>query len=560
MNKAALAQFANILGTSLPADAIASYQPEMTSGYGPPAPPPNANMPAAMTVAERPLTPADMAQEQSNRFLPASPLQPTPPQNIPVNPSRPDTAPAAAGPAAKQKELNAYVNEADKAWADAEAKGEVPTAGDRGFAAGMPAGPQYIEAGFDARRLPYRPESLARQEAAREGQTAAFITSNRVAEEGARKQAAELQYYADMIEDRNRQSALEEQARQQRYADLRDRAAKLSEEAASVKVQPGRLFADNGAGFGIMAAIGGALGGILQARQGGENQFLKTLDTMIDRDISAQKANIMQGHEKASAAREDYQALRTQLGDERLAEEVHRQRIGNWVGARIQAVAANTNSDLVRERANMALQDLEAWKADRQMQMDPMMYRAAMMVGGQAPQPTDRSLTVRMPDGRAYEMPTKESADKIRANLGYTLQMQENINQALAIRKSASAADLANPLSTVSKQLKALAADTAEIVTVRKGQGAMSKGDRDVADDSVGAMRGLMSNNDDVLRSSHSRFGKQMQLELRGSGAEEIQAGYRVTPMGQTQTTRQYTGSAVKPPPAMPTVKPLGSK
>lgn len=548
--------FANRLGAVLPADAVPA---------APAAPYVSVPQRAAQTTVTRPTSKAEaeaVANQAVQDALEAGPDSPSTGAmmgRLPATFSR-DVSPAgivaAVNGTTPEQVKSTFGGESGQKTEENPPTTEAPT-GWAPIGSGVSMG-TYVPPGFHKELIPYQREDVSRLE--RKMYRGGTLQQEQadIQAHGQKLAAYQLKQMADDAEDAGIRAELQRQQRERMIDDKIKEVRSLSDAAATAKIEPGRIFSSGGAGTAFMVAIGGALGGMLSARTGGPNQFQETLDKIIDRDISAQRANIDQMHNKAAGARTELGELRDRLGDQRLAEQVQRMRMLQTAGLKIDSIMASTNSDVIRKNGEMARNAVDKQIATTEMELNHLGFRNGYMTGGMA-QPVDRSLVVRMPDGRAYEMPTKEGADKIRANLGYTLQMQSNINQALAIRKGASAADLVNPYSEVSKKLRSLAADTAQIVTVRKGQGAMSKGDQAVADESIGAMTGPLPNNDNVLRSSHARYGKQMDLELQGSGAEQITPGYRVGPTGQIQTTRQYDLQSASPPPAMPKLNPLGS-
>lgn len=310
----------------------------------------------------------------------------------------------------------------------------------------------------------------------------------------------------------------------------------------------------------FMAILGVALGGAAAARTGGQNQALAILDKAIDQNIEAQKANLAAKRGVAAERRSVLGALREQFGDERQAEAAAKVAYLSRAEMELKGLAAQSKNKDVQARATELLAELQDKRAQRMLQFQQLeqgnlheVYRSGGYVGGGAggSQPVDAGRLVRMPDGTVRIMPTVDEGKKAREGAGVVSNIQANLDEALRIRKEASPLDLLNPYSATSKRLASLQSETAQMVTVARGQGAMSKGDQEVADNAIGSMTGILGSNDEVLKSTRDRFGKQFERGVTAAGGEHAATGYAYDAKGNLVPRQAYIGKADQPAPVV---------
>ena len=354
--------------------------------------------------------------------------------------------------------------------------------------------------------------------------------------------------------------AQKEDARQQHVQGQLAKMQEATDTAGKAEVNPDRYFQDKGTFGRIASAIGVALGGGIAAANGGRNIVADQVDSAIQRDIDAQKANISLKQQNVHNQSSMLGSYREAFGDERLADLAFEQGAREIAIQKAQTLAMQSQNPLIQANADALVAQMRQAQEKTRMDFERMAYVQAHLVGGAgAGSHINAANLVKMPDGRVVAVGTAQEGEKARGMSGATANIQANIDEALQIRKGASAVDLANPYSSVSKKLKSLKAETAQIVTVARGQGAMSKGDQEVADNAMGAMDGLMDNNDEVLRDSKSRWGQQLDRSVKAMGGEQVEQGYTRDAQGKLRPVADYVGSSDKPVQNMPKgFKPVG--
>jgi hypothetical protein len=408
--------------------------------------------------------------------------------------------------------------------------------------------PQFIPAGWDPRRMPYRQGSLEDQAQAMAGVTVGQQHTADVQAAGQSAAAEELQQYASRLRDQNRDDMLAEQERQRRYTDIRNRASQLADEAADLKVQPGRIFQDAGPASAIVMAIGGALGGFLSARTGGPNQFLQTVDKLIERDMHAQQVDIDQKWRKADAARNSLMDLRSQLGDERLADEVQRARVDKWMSTKIGAIATQSNSDVIKARAQ-ELQDALAMRlADRQLELDKLAWRPAQLVGGSpAVKQEDQELMVRTPDGQFIRARSAAEAQKLRADVPLAEDIKAGIAEALQIREQPrwwmdpKALQRLNQIATVVEPKISQFGD----------KSVLRDAERENMRETVTAFSSYRPGTSDNLRKVSADFDKTIGRRFAQQAAPYVQEGFTHDAHGRLVPSASYTGKQQLPKPTV---------
>lgn len=297
------------------------------------------------------------------------------------------------------------------------------------------------------------------------------------------------------------------------------------------------VFEDRSGFAKALSAISIALGGYLQGRNGGENMGLKMLNDSIHDEVAAQRARYDEAAGKGREARNDYaQALQIYGTPEAAALDLEMRH-----NAAAEAVVRNQaqqieNRDSQQAAFQMADQ-LRAQRAQTKLQLDELEKgkvlqenwvnvpdRYVQMGGPPHLKSDQRERLVRMPGGGYAFARSAEDARKVQGSLtgaGDVLQ---------GLQKLRSLAD-DNTLTDMQKraQYKAISTDLAPIISVQKGQGAMS-------DDEVKRMTALLGDPDAVIqdrgatldeaiRAQQGRIGSQVRDYLH----RDPDANYPVT-------------------------------
>ncbi len=343
----------------------------------------------------------------------------------------------------------------------------------------------------------------------------------------------------------------EEDQRQARVAIRAAKRDKAIDDAANGKEDPNRIFNNADTGTKIALGIGAFFGGLIP----GVRPLMDMLGGNIQRDIEAQRQD---KHNKQWGVEQK----RLAMGQDREDDQDHRSfelqnQAQKWALAekQIKSLMLRTDDPILKARGEQALAATGARITGLKQEYDRLSYVRPQVVGGGSS--TGKGFVVKLPDGRQVLAPNEKKFDELTTKSAQVTNIQSNISRALSLRKNANALELANPLSATHRQLAALQAETAQLVTVARGQGAMSKGDQAVADEAIGSMTGIMDNNNEVLRSTGARFGEQLSREADALGAEHVQTGYQVDANGRIQRDVALTGEADKPRPNMPKGKPV---
>jgi hypothetical protein len=132
-------------------------------------------------------------------------------------------------------------------------------------------------------------------------------------------------------------------------------------------INPNQVYGSGweSAGKHIAASIGLILGGIGGGQTGQGNPALNYLNKIIDNSIDSQKTDMVNKHNLLSA-------MSRQYGDLQQGELMTRAAMSNILANRISAAANQTNSQLIKSRAQVAI-------APILQQRDQMLQRASVM-------------------------------------------------------------------------------------------------------------------------------------------------------------------------------------
>ncbi len=311
-----------------------------------------------------------------------------------------------------------------------------------------------------------------------------------------------------------------------------DEREQLSKEMSETNLDGSKFWKNPGS---IVMAVGAALFGRHE-----------DLDKAIAQDLNMQK-DAYARKDKRLGDLDTYVSKTREVNGDKDAADVQAEISAREAAiTRIKSMAQNSGSQELIEKGEMAAKDqMDKVLALKSTYEQMMHYKPFTTGGGAAVQP--KGLNIKLPDGRTVRAPNEAKYNEITTKVGQVSNIQANIDRALSLRKGANAIELANPYSAVRKQLESLQAETAQLVTVARGQGAMSAGDQEVANTAIGSMTGLMGSNDDVLRSTRTRFGEQVVRDANALGAEHVDTGYAYDAHGNLTPTSRYVGESDKP-------------
>lgn len=460
------------------------------------------------------------------------------------------------GDAKKQAELNAYVRETEDAMRDAYNRGD--TAGwlqeGKPISSSIPTREEggaspitYHPAGWDDTRVSVRPETREYQRDAWRGQSAA---QQKVYDAMGAQAGYESELYkkqADDLKILNQQHALAEDARQRRFEDARNQAQKLAKDASEKGVNPGRIFERGGAAFGALTLLGGVMGGILQARIGGQNQFIEQLNRIQDQDIDAQKTDIEQSRYRAGEAKNGLAELRDQLGDERLAEDTYRARQLNYLMTKAQAMKANTSSQVAKANADKVIADLQDQLAQYQSKIDTSAYRAAYTTGGGAPAKSMNTVT--LPNGKTVAFQTEADRTKVQERLLAQQDLGNIYSRVKVLRAQLTPKYIAeHPVESykIRAELDSLAERALPAWSTGRGQGQVKEEEAKRYKENLFPFASLVNPAADrIIEGNVKENDDLLDNIVRAHGGEYVSTGY-----GPTGTpTATYTGTRANPKP-----------
>jgi hypothetical protein len=265
--------------------------------------------------------------------------------------------------------------------------GAPPVAPPRGVAAGMP--PQV------PMPMPMRPAPMGGggggfgklEKRVAEDQRAVMGSYTRE-EEDTQKLADAQIAKADEHAEMQRQVAAQQQAmilaQQERDQDAsmrlqtwRDQSMKYADDLRSQKLDPNRYMANQSTGAKMGMIAGGILGGILSAWQGGENQFIKTINGEIDKDIRAQQESYERGKDFLKQRDTVYGQMVQSTGDQRLAAMQVRQSLLESAKMDLEAQAQKLGIPEIHARAKIAIGAIDREQKNLGMQWDQYALQAA---------------------------------------------------------------------------------------------------------------------------------------------------------------------------------------
>lgn len=206
------------------------------------------------------------------------------------------------------------------------------------------------------------------------------------------------QAYTGLAQEQEKAAALQEQIYAKQAADLESMTAKYNEKYAAMeeerqtimkdiaddKIDPRRMFNEMSTGRRVATTIGLILSGIGAGATGTENDGLKLLNSMVDRDIEAQK---LQMSKKDNLLKMNMQ----QTGDLRQAEMQTKLQMAAAVEAQIRMASARSQSAQAKLNGQLAISKVRA-------EMLPMQQKLAAESAARA----NPALANNMPFESAY--------------------------------------------------------------------------------------------------------------------------------------------------------------
>lgn len=176
------------------------------------------------------------------------------------------------------------------------------------------------------------------------------------------------------------------QAAFEKQRQYREETDKYIDEVSNTKIDPGRIYGNMDLGAKLSVLIGGALGGVLMgAGYTKENEFIKSMDRMIDQDIRAQEANLATKKWRINQRETVYEQMRRQGLDESEARQLYTEGIYKRALAMADNTAKSWDSKIAKEN-NLRLQnevglklgDFNLLRAERAQQEAQKEYDAVL--------------------------------------------------------------------------------------------------------------------------------------------------------------------------------------
>lgn len=304
------------------------------------------------------------------------------------------------------------------------------------------------------------------------------------AEQAANERAFQMAVEANAAE---KFAAGQEARARQREIQIKQETDKLDELNKAVrdgKEDPDRYFKDRGVGARIGWAIAVGLSQFGAQLAGGPNTAMQLLNSEIESDMEAQRAEIRKKGEAVDAQKNKIAMLRQMGMDEVQAD--HAAYLGGLEASRakLNATIASTDSDVVRANGQKLLAQIDAQIAERKMQFAAATAKKVSLseqlnlARFQMDQDKERrGRMVRLADGSMALAPTIEDATKIKESDENRIAMTENIQRLKQIVKEKTAWD-----GKTSDEAKRIASDLITQFGVMRKLGALSDSDRQLAE------------------------------------------------------------------------------
>ena len=197
-------------------------------------------------------------------------------------------------------------------------------------------------------------------------------------EYAAKAQAAEIAGVERARERRMQQEAIDlkktEEMRQDSVTEAREKIQIAMDKVMSAEIDPNRIYTSTGQKMG--AAIAVALGAAGAALTGTENTAMRILDSAIDRDIAAQRAEIDKLKFGVQVETNAYSMLMDSINDRRQVEEVMRQQAYAMFDQRIRQIEVKYQMDPSNSRLAALRATLKEQQAQSQGRLATDIYNA----------------------------------------------------------------------------------------------------------------------------------------------------------------------------------------
>lgn len=260
--------------------------------------------------------------------------EPAPGPSFARGPAQPDTAPppGASPEAARAAQALAYYGGAG---------GKPKSGGGAGGARG-PAGPSEYEKGIKALRGTYDEDKAATQRGSDAEKARADLIAAGAADIARQKQ------------DDQAIQQLEAANAAKHFEDYSAETQRQIDDVRAKRIEPNRAYADTG--NAVLAAIGGALGGLYQGlNKMTSNPFIDQMNKNIDRDIAAQEADLRTQKEGIAERKGLLAEMRATYKDKALADLQARNLYYEGAKEELAAQAAQYDSPAIQSRADQAI-------------------------------------------------------------------------------------------------------------------------------------------------------------------------------------------------------------
>lgn len=405
--------------------------------------------------------------------------------------------------------------------------------------------PTMIGAHFDPSRVPLRgstqyamdraldnsPEIAARYGLANVQATAAEASAGILEREAERAQYERAQR---IEREKERQGVVKEQLQ---------RAKALNEEAQRATVDPNKFFQGPG---GIMMAIGAVL------RPG--NEGMNFLQRAFENNLSWQREQVNAKRQNARDAETTLGKYQAAFGDERAGELAWEADARDIARMKLMALAERSQSPQIMAQADvmgtMLARDRDLKRSELQGRIDQMSYVPRQVVGGGMGTPQKLEHIVRLPNGMAVQMQSKELQQKAIEKTAITEMIRRNNNSAITKRdelvKALKSGDI-RKADAIKRELTDMRESTMSLVSIAREQGVVKDAEFERAKESTAAYLSLNPKADDAIRSHTERTVQDLGFFIRAAGGEQVQPGYVVQPGKGIQPTAQYVGHATSP-------------
>jgi hypothetical protein len=407
---------------------------------------------------------------------------------------------------------------------------------------------RYVPAGWDDRRVPFRPETRA-----------AFMRAQGVEADAvgdaARTRGLVSDALADAAGDEAERAqasmaarAAREDARQQSVRAQLGKLQEATDAAGKLEVNPDRWFQSRSTFQHIARIVGTALGGGIAAATGGRNGVADQIDGYIQRDIDTQKMNIALRQQNVGAQQNMLEQYQQAFGDERQGELALEHGMRELAIQKAQALAATGQSPLIKANGQQLLAQLQEAQLRTRMEFERLAYAQAHVVGGVGTT-ANNELFVPSLGGNARR---PEEATDLRKRSGAILQIQANLRKAAKLRedigKSGIALDKVWSDPRVA-ELESIVEETKPMYSVAFGQGAAGEAESKRYEVAMGGLMNFRGDPDQTARAAAERLGQNIEMLGKTSGIVGAQEGFRRNPKtGALENVQALTGERAAAP------------